>query len=229
MVKDERGQVASEGKPASLWPTAIGLTVLFLGTFVFVNGVDDLDYFFGVAALLSMLVTFVGILALGLGGLWAAFKGRGPVARSRLLRAAMYLCFGVASFAAARQHGRDVDDFRTRLQPGTSVQEALRRLDALYTEHPRRWRFISGWGTTQELALADYRKIGQSDDSAVPFTWSRGEPRLPAAVAATAVALSKTKQVWFTFRTDIGFLHFFVTLDERGLIKSVSKSTGHQA
>lgn len=215
-------------KPASPWPTVITLTVLFLGTASVVGHLDS-DYFLGTAVLLSMVVAFAGVIALGTGGVWAAFRGRGPVARSRLLRAAMYLFFGAASLVATRQRGATADDFRTHLQPGTTVQEALRRLDAFYTEHPRRWRFISVWGTTEELALTDYRKIGESGDGTVSLTWSMGEPRPPAALAATAEALSKSRQVWFTFRTDVGFLHFFVTLDEHGLIKSVSKVTGHQA
>lgn len=227
MTKEERAAAAGESKDASLWRTAFGLSVLFLACLYFL-GIESGMITAGVA-LLSMLVTSVGVLWHGLGGLWRAFKGRGPLARRSLSRTAMYLGFGLASLVAARLQGNAIDEFRRDLQPGTSLQEALRRLDVLYTGHPGRWRFISLWGTTKELALDDYPKIGAPGDSAVVFTWSAGEAHSTGVVADTAAALSKTRQVWFTFRTDVGFVHFFVILDERGLIKSVSGTTGHQA
>jgi hypothetical protein len=110
-----------------------------------------------------------------------------------------------------------------------SVQEALRRLDVLYTRHPNRYRFISLWGTPKELALEDYRRVGSVEGGAVAFTWSSGEVHSTGVVADSGAVLAKSKQVWFTFRGDVGFVHFFVVLDERGLIQSVSQTTGHQA
>lgn len=229
MVKEAPDAMAVESKAVSLWPTAIGLTILLLGGLYFTRSTESGIIGAGVA-ILSMLVTFLGVLSHGLSGLWKAFRGRGPLARRSFWRATLYLVFGIASFAAARlQGGGTVEEFRSQLQPGISLHEALRRLDALYTAHPRRWRFISLWGSTRELALDDYPKIGRSDDGVAFFTWSSGDVHGAGVLADTAAALSKARQVWFTFRGDVGFVHFFVILDERGLIKSVSETTGHQA
>jgi hypothetical protein len=223
-AREELGEMPDADKPPSLSPTAVGLAVLFLGSLYLFVQMDDGFFSLG-AGVLSLLVALTGAITFGLSGLWAASMGCRSLARSRFSRAALYLCVGVAVVIVVRQHGRALDDFRRQLAPGTSVPEAIRRLDALYTLHPNRWRYISGSGISQELALADDRRIGTSD---AHFTWWRGTPRTPAELTATAEALSKTRQVWFTFRGEVGFLHFFVTLDERGLIESVSESTGHQ-
>ena len=109
-----------------------------------------------------------------------------------------------------------------------AMPEALRQLDLLYAAHPGRYRFITFWGTAKELALEDYASVGKPGENTVTFTWSSGEAHSVGAVFDTAVALSKSRQVWFTFRGDAGFVHFFVVLDDRGLITSISKTIGHQ-
>ena len=228
MTQDASTAAASSRGPASLWPTGAGLSVLFLGGLYIVRSTES-GMVVAVDALLAMMVTFVGVLGHGLSGLWRAFRGRGAFARNSFLRAGLYLLFGVASFTATRLQGGTVEEFRSGLQPGMTVDETLRRLDALYTQHPKRWRFISLWGTKQELSIGDYRKIGEPGDGAVLFMWQADQSRTSAAMAEAAAALSKTRQVWFTLRTDVGFVHFFVTVDEGGRIKSVSETTGHQA
>lgn len=227
MARSDQTTAAGQDRPASLLPTAMGLTVLFLGSLYLVRSIES-GLISGMVALLSGLVAFLGVVGHGLSGLWAGFAGRGAVARRRFSRAAVYLGFGALSFVAARLQGGTVERFRAGLEPGTSLQEVLRRLDALYSEHPRRWRFISLWGTSQDLTLDGYPRIGQTNEGAL-YTWSAGLPRSTGAVAETAAALSRNRQIWFTFRTDVGFVHFFVTLDDRGLVKTISKTIGHQA
>ena len=219
---------AGKRKPDALWPTASGPTILFLACLYLIRSTES-AMVTGMAALLSMLVTVVGIFAHGLFGLWRAFKGGGGLPSRSLARAAMYLLFGVASLTAARLQGNTVQEFRDDLHPGMSLHEGLRRLDAVYLAHPKQWRFVSLWGTAKELTLDDYRRVGKSGEGTVTFIWRAGEARSIGALKDTDDALAKTRQVWFTFRGDVGFVHFFVVLDERGLIKSVSETTGHQA
>jgi hypothetical protein len=71
------------------------LTVLFLG-----------DLGFSGQGLFSMFVAGVGLTLLTLGALWAAARGAPPRtwARSRALRASLYLVLGIATVAATRFH-----------------------------------------------------------------------------------------------------------------------------
>ncbi|MBX7187134.1 MAG: hypothetical protein K1Y01_18480 [Vicinamibacteria bacterium] len=221
----------SEAKEAPLWPTALGLTLLVLGGLFFVRSIESGLIAAGLA-LVAMIVTVAGVLFHGVRGLWSLVRGRREGARGGLFRALLYLAFGVAAVVAARQQGGTVAEFRSSLEPGMSMQEAMRRLDALYTRHPSRYRFIAFWGTPRELTLADYPRIGATgpeSEGSVSFTWTMGEAHSTGVIADTAAVLARSRQVWFTFRTDVGFVHFFVILDDRGLIRSVSETTGHQA
>lgn len=228
MTEDQPAPATVEKKEAPLWPTAAGLGVLVLGGVLFLRSLESAMM---TASLLivAMAVTLVGVLAHGVRGLWSLIRGRRAAARSSLWRAVLYLVFGIVSLLGARQQGGTVPEFRAGLEPGMSMQEALRRLDILYAAHPGRYRFITLWGTPLELALEDYRKVGSGGDGTTSFTWSSGEVHSAGAVADTAAVLARSRQVWFTFRGDVGFVHFFVILDDRGLIKSVSETTGHQA
>lgn len=228
MAQEQPSTATAETKEGPLWPTAVGLAVLVLGGLLFARSIESGIIAAGVA-LVAMLVTVVGVLFYGVRGLWSLIRGRREAARGSLWRAVMYLVFGVASVVVARQQGGTAEEFRSSLEPGMSMQEALRRLDVLYTQHPRRYRFISLWGTPKDLTLADYRRIGAPGEGSVAFTWTSGEVHSIGVVADTATVLAKSKQVWFTFRADVGFVHFFVVLDDRGLIRSISESTGHQA
>lgn len=221
----------SEAKEAPLWPTALGLTLLVLGGLFFVRSIESGLIAAGLA-LVAGIVTVVGVLFYGVRGLWSLIRGRRDAARGSLFRALLYLVFGIAAVVVARQQGGTASEFRSSLEPGMSMQEALRRLDALYTRHPGRYRFIALWGTPKELTLADYPRIGATgpeSEGTASFTWNTGEVHSTGVVADTAAVLAKSRQVWFTFRTDVGFVHFFVVLDDRGLIKSVSETIGHQA
>lgn len=227
MAQDQPAAPTAEKKEGPLWPTAVGLGVIVLGGILFVRSLESAMM---TASLLivAMAVTLVGILAHGVRGLWSLFRGRRDAARGSLWRAVLYLVFGIVALVGARQQGGSVPEFRSGLQPGMSMQEALRRLDILYTAHPRRYRFITIWGTPNELALTEYPRVGRDGEAGTLFMWSSGEVHSAGAVADTAAVLAKSRQVWFTFRGDVGFVHFFVLLDERGLIKSISETTGHQ-
>jgi len=227
MAQEPKAAPTVEKKEAPLWPTAVGLGVLVLGGALFVRSIESAMMTAGLL-ILAMAVTVIGVLAHGLRGLWSLIRGRRDIARGSLWRAVLYLVFGVVSFVGARQQGGTVPEFRAGLEPGMSMQEALRRLDILYTAHPTRYRFITLWGTPNELALNEYQRIGRPGEAGTLFTWSSGEAHSAGAVADTAVVLAKSRQVWFTFRGDVGFIHFFVALDDRGLIKSISETTGHQ-
>ncbi len=227
MAQDQPATTTVETKEGPLWPTALGLGVLVLGGVLFVRSLESAMM---TASLLivAMAVTLAGVLAHGVRGLWSLARGRRVAARSSLWRAVLYLVFGIVALVGVRQQGGSVPEFRASLEPGTSMQEALRRLDILYTAHPKRYRFITLWGTPNELTLNDYPRIGREGEAGTLFTWSSGEVHSAGVVADTAAVLAKSRQVWFTFRGDVGFVHFFVVLDERGLIKSISETTGHQ-
>ena len=227
MAQDQPAAATSETKEAPLWPTAVGLGVIVLGGVLFVRSLES-ALMTASLLIVAMAVTLVGILAHGVRGLWSLVRGRRVAARGSLWRAVLYLVFGIVAFVGARQQGGSVPEFRAGLQPGMSMQEALRRLDILYTAHPRRYRFITLWGTPNELRLDEYQRIGREGEAGTLFMWSSGEVHSPGVVADTAAVLAKSRQVWFTFRGDVGFVHFFVLLDERGLIKSISETTGHQ-
>ena len=228
MAQDPPAAATSVTKDAPLWPTAVGLGVLVTGGVLFVRSIESAMMTAGLL-MVAMAVTLVGILVHGVRGLWSLIRGRRDAARGSLWRAVLYLVFGIVAVVGARQQGGSVPEFRSGLEPGMSMQEALRRLDILYTAHPRRYRFISLWGTPNELTINEYQRIGREGEAGTLFMWSSGEVHSAGAVADTAAVLAKSRQVWFTFRGDVGFVHFFVTLDDRGLIKSISETTGHQA
>ena len=227
MAQDQPPPVAVEKKEGPLWPTALGLGVLVLGGILFVRSLESAMVAAGLL-IFAVIVTLAGVLFHGVRGLWSLMRGRREAARSRMWRAVLYLVFGLVAFVGARQQGGSVEEFRGGLEPGMSMQEALRRLDVLYTAHPKRYRFITLWGTPNELALNEYPRVAKAGEAGTLFTWSSGEVHSAGAVADTAAVLAKSRQVWFTFRGDVGFVHFFVVLDERGLIKSISETTGHQ-
>ena len=73
--------------------TAIVLGALFL---------FDLGY--AGQGLLSLLVATLGFGVLTIGALWSATRGAASLARSRALRACLYLVLGLAAFGGARFH-----------------------------------------------------------------------------------------------------------------------------
>jgi hypothetical protein len=73
--------------------TAIVLSLIFL-----------FDLFWVGQGLISLFIAFFGIPILTVGAIWSALRKQGPWARSRLLRAGMYLLFGAATVAAGRLH-----------------------------------------------------------------------------------------------------------------------------
>lgn len=227
MAQDPPAAATVEKREGPLWPTAVGLGVLVLGSVLFVRSMESAMMTAGIL-IFAVIVTLAGVLFHGVRGLWSLMRGRRDAARGSLGRAVLYLVFGLAALVGARQQGGSVEEFRAGLEPGMSMQEALRRLDILYTAHPRRFRFITLWGTPNELALTEYQRIGREGEAGTLFTWSSGEVHSAGVVADTAAVLAKSRQVWFTFRGDVGFVRFFVLLDERGLIKSISETTGHQ-
>jgi hypothetical protein len=228
MAQDQPATTTVEEKEGRLWPTAVGLGVLVLGGVLFVRSLESAMMTAGLL-IFAVVVTLGGVLFHGVRGLWSLMRGRRDAARGSLWRAVLYLVFGIVAFVGARQQGGSVPEFRASLEPGMSMQEALRRLDLLYTAHPRRYRFITLWGTPNELTINEYPRIAKEGEAGTLFTWKSGEVHSSGVVSDTAAVLSKSRQVWFTFRGDVGFVHFFVTLDERGLIKSISETTGHQA
>jgi hypothetical protein len=227
MAQDPEAAPAPEPKETPIWPTAVGLGVLVLGGVWFIRSLESAMMTAGLL-ILATAITLAGVLFHGVRGLWSLMRGRRDAARGRMWRAVLYLVFGIVAFVGARQQGGSVPEFRAGLEPGMSVQEALRRLDILYAAHPNRYRFITLWGTPNELRLDEYARIGREGEAGTLFTWSSGEVHSAGVVADTAAVLAKSRQVWFTFRGDVGFVHFFVLLDERGLIKSISETTGHQ-
>jgi hypothetical protein len=228
MAQDQKATATVEKKEGPMWPTAVGLGVPVLGSVLFVRSMESAMMTAGLL-IFAIIVTLAGVLFHGVRGLWSLFRGRRVAARGRLGRAVLYLVFGLVAFVGARQQGGSVEEFRAGLEPGMGMQEGLRRLDILYTAHPRRYRFITLWGTPNELTLDDYQRVGREGEAGTLFTWSSGEVHSAGVVADTGAVLAKSRQVWFTFRGDVGFVHFFVLLDERGLIKSISEATGHQA
>jgi hypothetical protein len=151
------------------------------------------------------------------------------MARKRALRAGIYVVLGASALAAPRFRAQAFNDFHQHLTPGMSVLDVLQRLDAVYAQHPRRWTFVAVWGTTDDFGLEDVHKAAQAGEPLGAFTWYAGKPRTSTQLEADAKALAKARQVWFTFRTQVGYLQFFVALDAAGRVQAVSKVTGHQA
>jgi hypothetical protein len=81
--------------PPRLRRTAVALALLFVA-----------DLGFAGQGLFSLVVAGVGMGLLALGALWAAVRGTAPGvwARSRAMRAAMYLCLGIATVTVMRLH-----------------------------------------------------------------------------------------------------------------------------
>jgi hypothetical protein len=227
MAQDPEATPVAGTREPPLWPTAAGLAVLVLGGVWFIRSLESAMMTAGLLVI-ATAITLAGVLFHGVRGLWSLIRGRRDAARGRLGRAVLYLVFGIVAFVGARQQGGSAPEFRAGLEPGMSIHEALRRLDLLYAAHPARYRSITIWGTSKELALEDYASMGKPGENTATFTWSSGETHSTGAVADTALVLSKSRQVWFTFRTDVGFVHFFVVLDDRGLITTISKTIGHQ-
>lgn len=73
--------------------TAVVLAVLFL-----------VDLGFEGQGLVSLLVAAVGLILLTTGALWSAVRGTAPLARSRAMRAGMYLLLGIATVATMQFH-----------------------------------------------------------------------------------------------------------------------------
>lgn len=101
--------------------TAISLSLLFL-----VDAVAVGQGFF------SLLAAVVGLLLLLPAGLWATLRRQGGWARSRLLRAGLYLALGAATIAALRLHGA------TARANADTVIAACQRYRAAHGRFPER-------------------------------------------------------------------------------------------
>ena len=165
MTQGKPAAAATPKVPKPLWPTATGLVVLFLGC-LYLERTTESSMVAVLTALLSLPVTLGGVLGHGLVGLGRAFRRRGPLARNSFSRAGLYLAFGVASVASPRLQCGNIDRFRADLRPGTSIQETLRRLDIVYTQHPknRSLRFI-------RLCSDSSAAVGAAERRAESFAW----------------------------------------------------------
>ena len=123
--------------------SAVVLSVLFL---------FDLGY--AGQGLLSLLVAAVGFGLLTAGALWSAVRGAAPRARSRALRASLYLVLGLAAFGTARFHAATAETHAASVIEACRAFEARRgplpnRLDDLIPEFlsavPRA-KYTLAWG-----------------------------------------------------------------------------------
>ena len=201
------------------WRTLIAVGLVYAFDFGVMRGLPG-------HGLLSILVATAGALALLAGAVWAAVRGGPALARSRAMRAALHVALGAAAILTMRTRAQPLGDFHAGLKPGMSVADALRSLDAAYARDPRQWMFVAVWGTARSWKLGEAHEAARAADAGPVFNWHG--PQGPAAAAAAANALGKARQVWFTFRTANGHLHFFVTLDEAGRVREVSPIEGHQ-
>jgi hypothetical protein len=101
--------------------TAVALGILFL---------FDLGY--AGQGLLSMLIASCGLGLLTAGALWSTFRGAAPRARSRALRAGLYLVLGLAAYSTARFHAATAETHAVR------VIEACRAFEARHGMLPSR-------------------------------------------------------------------------------------------
>jgi hypothetical protein len=178
--------------------------------------------------IVSLVVAAVGFVLLVPGALFALFHGQVACARSRALRACLYLLLGVSALVAMRSRTQPFADFRESLKPGMSVGDVVRRLDQVYARNPGSCPYVAAWGTTHEFRLEDAQTAAQAVDNLEGFTWHAGETRTSAQLERQAQVLAGARQIWFTFRTGVGYLHFFVALDGAGRVRGVSETAGHQ-
>jgi hypothetical protein len=177
---------------------------------------------------LSTLVGMCGCAVFLVAALRARVGGTSALARNRALRAGLYLLLAVAAVGVMRYRARAFDAFHQRLTAGMSVLEVLQEADAVYARHPTRWSHISVWGTRHDFGLPDATAAARAPDNIAGVTWYANTPRSARDLESAANTLAPARQIWFTFRTGVGYLHFFVTL-KAGRVESVSEVTGHQA
>jgi hypothetical protein len=134
--------------------TAVILSVLFL---------FDLGY--AGQGLLSLLVSVCGVGLLTTGALWSAARGAAPLARSRALRAGMYLVLGVAAYGTARFHVATAESHAARVIEACRAFEARRgmlpdRLEELVPDFlpavPRA-KYTLAWGEFTYSTSAEKR------------------------------------------------------------------------
>jgi hypothetical protein len=178
---------------------------------------------------LSVLVGGAGCAILLVAAIWAGVRGRNVVVRSRILRAGLYAFLAAAAIGTLRYRARALEQFHEGLSTGMSVLEVLQGVDRLYTQHPRRWTHIAVWGTMQEYSLADATAAARAPDGIAGATWYAETPHTAADLGSIAKRLAAARQIWFTFRAGVGYLHFFVRLNQSGRVEFVSEVTGHQA
>jgi hypothetical protein len=113
----------TEAQPPRLRRTAVALALLFLA-----------DLGFAGQGIFSLVVATIGVGLLTLGALWAAVRGTAPraLARSRAVRAAMYLCLGVTTVAVMRIHATTAENHAAQ------VIEACRAYQARHGKLPDR-------------------------------------------------------------------------------------------
>jgi hypothetical protein len=126
-----------------LWRTVVALAVLLL----FDAGMQG-------QGVLSLFIAFVGVVLLAMGAAWAAFNGAGARARSRLLRAAIYLLFGTATMGivachrsmAARNAERVIDACRAYKAEHGDFPDSLSDLIPKYFDAVPRAKLTVAWG-----------------------------------------------------------------------------------
>jgi hypothetical protein len=101
--------------------TAIALSVLFV-----------LDLGYAGQGLFSMLVSVAGVCVLTAGAIASRVRGAGPLARSRAMRACLYLMLGVDTLGITRFHRATSEANAAR------IIDACRAFDARYGTLPNR-------------------------------------------------------------------------------------------
>lgn len=139
--------------------TVVALTLLFLADALAVG-----------QGLVSLLTALAGLALLLAGALWAGLRRRGALARSRALRAALYLGLGLATVAALRFHTA------TANANAVTVIAACQRFRAAHGRFPER---------LEELAPAQLPRVPRARYTLLwgEFGyWSTGSPEAPAHV-----------------------------------------------
>ena len=130
-------------QPPGMVRTAAVLAALFL-----------LDLGYAGQGIFSLFVAVCGLAFLAVGALWSAIRGAAPLARSRALRAGMYLVLGAATLATTRLHAANAETQAARVIDACRAFEARQgmlpdRLEELVPEFlpavPRA-KYTLAWG-----------------------------------------------------------------------------------
>lgn len=122
--------------------------------------------------LLSLLAAVAGLALLAAGALWAGLRRQGALARSRLLRAALYLGLGLATAGALRLHTA------TARGNAETVIAACQRYRAAHGRFPERLEELVP-GQLPRVPRARYTLLWGEFSY-----WSTGTPEAPAHALA---------------------------------------------